>query len=101
MHTGVAGNSLYGGYIDGYKSFYGLDTDYNTSNPSEVSSNLVGVCFCSLTSSNTLGLEPNYQNKTSQVTVYPVELFHILIGQMNGTAPGVTLLTTVTVTSHT
>ena len=27
--------------------------------------------------------------KTTQVTVYPVELFHILIGQMNGTAPGV------------
>ena len=75
--AGVAGNSLYGGYIDGCKGFYGLETGgiaafrkifhYNTSNPSEVSSNQVGVC--SLTSSNTP--EPNGQNKMSQLTVYP------------------------------
>ena len=88
---------MYGGCIDGCQGFYRLDTGgiaafrkifhYNTSNPSEVSSNLVGVCFCSLTSSNTL--EPNCQNKKSLVTVYPGELFHILIGQMNGTVPEV------------
>ena len=45
------------------------------------------LCLCALTSSNTL--EQNCQKKPSQVTVYPVELFHILISQMNGTAPGV------------
>ena len=55
-----------------------------------VSSNPVSVCFCSLTSSNTL--EPNCQNKKSLVTIYPGEVFHIpvvLVGQMNGTVPGV------------
>ena len=101
--AGVAGSSLYGGYIDGCKGFYGLGTGgtggmvafrkifhYNASNFSEVSSDPVNVCFCLLTSANTL--EPNCQNKTSWVTVYPGELFHIpvvLVGQMNGTVPGV------------
>ena len=60
----LLGHSLYGGYVDGCKSFYGLYTGstaafrkifhYGKWNPSEVSSNLVGVCFCSLTSSKTL-----------------------------------------------
>ena len=89
--AGVARNSLYGGHIDGCQSFYGLGgiapfrkiCHYNTSNPSAVSSNVVGVCFCSLTSSNTL--EPNCQKNPSQVPVYPGDWFHILTGQMNGT----------------
>ena len=99
--AGVAGSSLYGGYLQGCKMFNKLhDTDnlaafrkifhYNKYDSSAVSSDPVGVCFCSLTSSNTL--EPNCQNKTTWVTVYPGELFHIpvvLVGQMHGTVPGV------------
>ena len=105
--AGVAGNSLYGGYIQG---LYKVDKDgcdlnrvdtgglaafkqifhYNTSNSSAISSDPVGVCFCSLTSENTL--KPNCQIREHQITVYPGELFHIpvvLVGQMNGTVPGV------------
>ena len=103
--AGVAGGSLYGGYIQGlYKngctSFNGLGTGglaafkqifhYNASNLSVISSDPVGVCFCSLTSANTL--EPNCQIREHQITVYPGELFYIpvvLVGQMNGTVPGV------------
>ena len=45
------------------------------------------LCLCALTSSNTL--EQNCQKNSPQVTVYPMKLFHILMSQMNGTAPGV------------
>ena len=60
--AGVAGNSLYGGYIDGSK---GLDTGritgfYITTHeiPQRYLLIRVGVCFCSLTS-----LEPKCQTK--------------------------------------
>ena len=98
--AGVAGSSLYGGYIDGCQGFNGLGTGgiaafknmfhYNAYDSSVIASDPVGVCFCSLTDKNTL--EPNCQNKKSLVTVYPGEMFHIsvvLVGQMNGTVPGV------------
>ena len=98
--AGIAGSSLYGGYIEGCKGFNRLDTGgvaafknmfhYNSYDASVISSDPVSVCFCLLTSANTL--ETNCQNKTSWVTVYPGELFHIpvvLVGQMNGTVPGV------------
>ena len=100
--AGVAGSSLYGGYIDGCRGFNGLDTGhiaafrkifhYNMSNPSVVSSDPVGVCFCSLTSANTLEAHNYCQQKNYHTTVYPGELFHIpvvLVGQINGTVPGV------------
>ena len=106
--AGIAGNSLYGGYIQGlYKVYKGgcinfnrVDMSglaafkqifhYNTSNSSVISSDPVGVCFCSLTSESSL--EPNCQLRKHWITVYPGELFHIpvvLVGQMNGTVPGV------------
>ena len=98
--AGVAGNSLYGGYIEGCQGFNRLDTGgiaafknmfhYNAYDSSVISSDPVGVCFCSLTDTNTL--QPNCQQKSYQFTVYPGELFHIpvvLIGQMSGTVPGV------------
>ena len=65
--AGIAGNSLYGGYIEGCKGFNRLDTGgvaafknifhYNSYDASVISSDPVSVCFCSLTSANTL--EPN------------------------------------------
>ena len=100
--AGVAGNSLYGGYIDRCKGFNGIDTGgitafrkifhYNKTNSSVVSSDPVGVCFCSLTSANTLEAHNYCQKKNYQITVYPGESFHIpvvLVGQINGTVPGV------------
>ena len=103
--AGVAGSSLYGGYIDSCQAFNtnqlpayrggtGLATfkqifHYNKSDPSVVSSDPVGVCFCSV---GTNSLKPDCQNKRFQVTVYPGELFHlpvVLVGQVDGTVPGV------------
>ena len=91
--AGVAGSSLYGGYIDRCAA---LNTDslatfkkifhYNHSDPSVVSSDAVGVCFCSNS------LKPDCQNKVFQVTAYPGGLLRIpavLVGQLDGTVPGV------------
>ena len=93
--AGVAGSSLYGGYIDKCAA---LNTDsgslatfrkifhYNNSDPTVVSSDPVGVCFCSNS------LKPDCQNKIFRVTAYPGGLFRIpavLVGQIDGTVPGV------------
>ena len=98
--AGVAGSSLYGGYIEGCKAFNRLPTGgvtafksmfhYNSDDSSVISSDPVGVCFCSLTDTNTL--QPNCQRKNYPIKIYPGELFRIpmvLIGQINGTVPGV------------
>ena len=91
-----------GGYIDHCRGFNGLHTDgiaafgkifhYNTSNSSAISSDPVGVCFFSLTSSNTLEPHNYCQQNNYQITVYPGEVFHIpvvLVGQINRTVSGV------------
>ena len=99
--AGVAGNSLYGGYIKGCMNFnFGHNTGglstfrnifyYNAYDSSAISSDPVGVCFCSWTDTNTL--RPNCKERNYQITVYPGELFHIpvvLVGQIDGTVPGV------------
>ena len=95
----IAGSSLYGGYVD-HCHFFGnngrLDGltvfrrtfHYNYSDHSVISSDPISACFCSGTSS----LQPDCENEEYRVTVYPADLFHlpvVLVGQANGTVPGV------------
>ena len=100
--AGVAGSSLYGGYVDrclalnkspyshaGHAIFRQIFHFNSTSDPSVVSSNPVFVCFCSV---STNSLKPDCQNRSFEVRVYPGDLFRIpavLVGQADGTVPGV------------
>ena len=94
----IAGSSLYGGYVDqchGFGENYRIGLivfrkifHYNYSDPSVISSDPIRVCFCTGTSS----LQPDCEKGKYQVGVYPGELFNlavVLVGQANGTVPGV------------
>jgi len=100
----VAGSSLYGGYVDsclalnkfpdshaGHAIFRQIFHFNSKSDPSVISSDPVRVCFCSV-GTNTLKPDCQSENRRFQVRVYPGELFRIaavLVGQADGTVPGV------------
>ena len=102
--AGVAGSSLYGGYVDrclalnkppyshaGHAIFRQIFHFNSKSDPSVISSDPVRVCFCSV-GTNTLKPDCQSENRRFQVRVYPGELFRIaavLVGQADGTVPGV------------
>ena len=98
--AGFAGSSLYGGYLDnchglglhvsGLSTFKKIFYYNSSSDLSIISSDPTSVCFCF----GTTTLKPvcQKQNRSYTIAVYPGETFSIsavLVGQINGTVPGV------------
>ena len=98
--AGFAGSSLYGGYLDechgmglsisGLSIFKKIFYFNSSSDLSILSTDPTSVCFCL----GTITLKPvcQKQNWSYTIAVYPGETFSIpavLVGQINGTVPGV------------